>query len=139
MLCCQQALDVDLEARFLQGIPSGLSAVARAEERLTLSNAFGGSIGGPVADPGPAAGQWPAAPVCGWTVPSAEPPQAQKSGLVSGPDYFGNALHNDSGSPHARPRGSEQEVRLCERRDVCGILALPMIVTSDRAQIESVM
>ena len=65
----------------------------------------------------PAGGQWPGAPPGGWTVPSAEPPQQllqQKSsggGPVPSPDYFGNALHRDSGgSPHARPRGSEQEV-----------------------------
>ena len=66
----------------------------------------------------PAGGQWPGAPVGGWTLPSAEPPQQQplppKSGGGGGhasPDYFGNALHRDSGSPHARPRGSEQEAR----------------------------
>ena len=51
---------------------------------------------------------WPGAPSGGWTVPLAEP--AQPPGASAPPDYFGNALHNDTGSPPARPRGSEQEV-----------------------------
>ncbi len=61
-----------------------------------------------------AGGHWPGAPVGGWAVPSAEPPQQlvqKSSGGLASQDYFGNALHRDSGSPHVRPRGSEQEVR----------------------------
>ena len=83
-----------------------------------------------------AGGHWPGAPVGGWAVPSAEPPQQQlvqksSGGPPASQDYFGNALHRDSGSPHVRPRGSEQEVSLRSRvsilvpRTSCGNLYDP--------------